>query len=71
MSVSEHIFKPSTMITILIVFIFTIMAFVAVFSPEANSSFFEIAKDSIKILCGALAGAVAGEKYVEKEKKKK
>jgi len=68
-SIWLQVFKPSTLITGVIVIIFIIMAIVASTAPNANDSFFDICADAIKILCGGLAGAIAGEKYAEKEKK--
>ncbi|MBI2140778.1 hypothetical protein HYU14_07690 [Candidatus Woesearchaeota archaeon] len=66
MGVLEHLFKPSTLISAVILVIFIILAIVASTNPNANTSFFQISQDAIKILVGALAGAVAGERYVQK-----
>ena len=65
-TIKEMFFKPSTLITLVIIIVFIILALVASMKPDANNAFFNVSTDAIKILVGALAGAVAGEKYVEK-----
>ena len=62
----EHVFKPSSLITILLVLIFIILAIVSSSQPDVSKDFYEIISSAIKILAGALAGAVAGERYTEK-----
>ncbi len=58
------LFKPSSLIAILMFIIFILMAF----CPNQSQSFYQIAEDAIKVLSGALAGAVAGERIKGKSK---
>ena len=61
----KYLFKPSSLITVLLLIIVIILAVVASTQPDVNHNFYEIISSTIKVLVGALAGAVAGEKYTE------
>jgi len=63
----ERLYEPSTLIFFALVIFGIIFAYVATTNPNANESFFETCSNAIKLLCGALAGAFAGEKFGKKE----
>ena len=68
MSWKKYLFKPSSLITFLLALIFIVLAIVTSGNEHVSKDFYEIISSSMKILAGALAGAVAGEKYVEADK---
>lgn len=68
MKLQDHLFKPSSMITFLLIVIFVLLAIVTIDGSQNTEKFYEIVSSSIKILAGALAGAVAGEKYAGDKK---
>ena len=66
----KHLLKPSVLITALLVLLVVILGIVSYNQPNVNDNFYDIMGSSIKVLSGALAGAIAGEKYTDPGDKK-